>query len=151
MTHPEPILTPTSLQMQRTFNVPPQTLYRAWTDPAILNQWFFPQDQLTAQTSVDLRIGGDYRIEMHPPEGDPFVVTGTYQELNPPHKLTFSWAWAHESLPATLITIELTELTPTQTTLTLTHSALSSEEERDNHTWGWNGTLEQLTRLLHTT
>lgn len=53
-----------SLKIVRTFDASPEDVYRAWTDPQVIEKWFAPSDLGTPIAEVDLRIGGAYRIGM---------------------------------------------------------------------------------------
>jgi hypothetical protein len=39
------------------------------------------------------RVGDGYRIEMQPPEGDPFYLIGEFREVDPPARLAYTFVW----------------------------------------------------------
>src|SRR5690606_2283663 len=51
-----------SLTFVRRFAAPPERVWRAWTEPAALKQWFGPADQPVASAELDVRVGGRFRI-----------------------------------------------------------------------------------------
>lgn len=53
----------------RVFAAPPELLYRAWTEPAQLLQWWGPRGFTCTFHEFDLRLGGDWRFTMHGPDG----------------------------------------------------------------------------------
>ena len=142
--------TRTSLDLKRKFSAPLAQVYRAWTDPEMMDKWFHPDAGMRSSCTIDLRIGGSYEIQMHPPEeGEPFIVGGVYQEIIPQEKLVFTWAWQGEGMGGeSLITVLFRALGDGETELTLRHENFSGEEERDNHAQGWKDTFDQLSAAL---
>lgn len=141
--------TENSLELKRLLRVPVSLVYRAWTDPEMMNGWFHPQDNTRSICSVDLRLGGRYEIQMLPEEGGPYIVAGVYREIIPEKKLVFTWQWqGDETNEETLVTVTFLPLGNSKTELTLLHERFGSEEERDSHTEGWQGTFDQLAAAL---
>ncbi len=58
------------LVLERIIDVPPSAVWRAWTDPEWMVQWFTPAPWKTASAKVDLRPGGIYSATMQSPEGE---------------------------------------------------------------------------------
>jgi len=83
-----------SLTIVRQFNATPKQVWKAWTDPQALKQWFAPSDEFAVPvTEADVRIGGRYHITMRSPDGEEHDVSGVYREVVPDKKLVFTWAW----------------------------------------------------------
>jgi uncharacterized protein YndB with AHSA1/START domain len=123
-------------------------VYRAWTDPEALTQWFAPTDEYrTKVTELDVRVGGRYRVEMHSPEGKIHCVTGTYREVRPPHKLVYTWAWEGQDMPETVVTVEFLDRGGS-TEIALTHELFPTPEVRDEHAKGWTACLGRLVKAL---
>lgn len=57
------------LQLQRDVDLPAAAIWRAWTTPALLLQWFCPKPWKVVECDVDLRPGGAFRTVMQSPEG----------------------------------------------------------------------------------
>ena len=57
------------LVLERTVDVPPQLVWRAWTEPALVTQWFTPAPWTTVDCEIDLRTGGLFRTVMRSPRG----------------------------------------------------------------------------------
>jgi uncharacterized protein YndB with AHSA1/START domain len=143
ITHPD-----TTLQIKRTFKAPRDKVFKAWTDPSVLKQWFAPTDEFTVPIAeVDLRVGGKYRIAMQAPDGVRHIAIGAYREIDPPRKLVFTWSWEQRPMPDTLITIEFNERAGA-TEMIFTHELFPSIEERDLHNQGWIGCLDRLAKVL---
>ena len=49
-----------------------------------------PGDVISAEATLDLRVGGAFRIVMKSKTAE-YVHTGTYQIVDPPAKLVFTW------------------------------------------------------------
>jgi uncharacterized protein YndB with AHSA1/START domain len=139
----------TTLQMRRTFAAPRQRVFRAWTDAAELARWFGPSaDYSTVVPEFDFRVGGKYRLEIHHKGGNVHRVGGTYREIQPPEKVVFTWRWDGETCTEdSLVTLEFHDL-GNSTELILTHEQLPNLEERNKHSQGWTGCLEQLDKFL---
>jgi len=57
------------LVLERTLNAPRDLVWRAWTDPALLKQWFAPRPYMISELDLDLRPGGIFRIRMTGTDG----------------------------------------------------------------------------------
>src|SRR5262249_41966090 len=100
---------------------------------------------------IDARVGGGYRIEMQPPEGAPFVLSGEYLAVDPPDRLAYTFVY-HVPDPDdrdTVVAISLLDLAGS-TRLVLDHGGFATEARRSLHEQGWTETLDRLTRLLDT-
>ncbi len=136
------------LRLERTFAAPRERVFRAWTDAAELARWFAPTDGHTTKViELEVRVGGRYRVEMHPPSGNVHTVTGTFREIRPPDRLVFTWAWEGKDMGETLVTLELQDRGGS-TELVLTHELFPTQELRDQHNQGWDGCLSRLVKLV---
>jgi hypothetical protein len=57
------------LMLTRLINAPREMLFRAWTEPPLLKQWFAPQSHTTPSAELDVRPGGSGLVVMRSPEG----------------------------------------------------------------------------------
>ena len=96
---------------------------------------------------TDLRVGGRFRVQYWGTNDEHHSVSGTYREVVPNRKLSFSWAWQTTPERESLVTIELNPVTD-GTMLTLTHEQFFNEKARDDHGRGWNASLDRLEALL---
>ena len=139
-----------ALRMVRIIDAPRDQVFRAWTDPEHLRSWWGPGAFTCPEAEVDLRPGGDYRLVMQPTEGEPFVLGGTYREVEPPARLVYTWRW--ETGPAadgseSLVTVEF-EDRGEQTELTLTHTDFPPGHGEAPYRMGWEGGFEKFETLL---
>ena len=143
------VIAPLELIMNRTFNAPRERVFRAWTEAAELDRWFTPDPGAKVTASVDLRVGGAYRIDMV--QGDrAYGAFGTYREIRPPERLVFTWTAVNcgsTVAEETLVTVEFFQAGD-KTQVTLTHQYFPNVEARDRHEHGWKGCLDHLQTIL---
>jgi uncharacterized protein YndB with AHSA1/START domain len=143
------VIAPLELIMNRTFNAPRERVFRAWTEAGELNRWFKPDPEAKVTASVDLRVGGAYRIDMV--QGDRnYGAFGTYREIRPPERLVFTWTALNcgdTTAEDTLVTVEFFDADG-KTQVTLTHQHFPTSEVRDRHNSGWNACFERLKTIL---
>jgi uncharacterized protein YndB with AHSA1/START domain len=154
----------------RWFDAPRERVWRAWTDPAELAQWWGPHGYTNPVTETDVRPGGSLRIVMRSPEGTEFPVTGQYLEVDPPSRIVFTDVLSDEmpaewraridryrpsSAPGTPLRITTTvtfEERDGRTLLTIRNVFLSDEDRdavmRDGAAAGWAESLERLDTLV---
>ena len=139
---------PISLKITRTFPVPREKVFKAWTEAEALKRWFAPSDKYVTRIPVlEVRPGGRYRVEMET-EGKAHIVVGTYREVKPPEKLVFTWKWETEPQHGdTLVTIEFLDRGG-KTEVILTHEKFPSDAARDEHNKGWTGCFDRLGQFV---
>ncbi len=79
-----------AVAITRVFAAPRALVWRAWTDPKMLAQWFGPRGFTASVPELDLRVGGALRIVMHGPDGNDYPMKGVFTEVKPPERLVFS-------------------------------------------------------------
>jgi uncharacterized protein YndB with AHSA1/START domain len=94
------------LRMTRRFEVPPEKVFDAWTDPAWTKQWLFTSPTSQNDTKLDLRVGGKWRIA-DIRDGVTYVANGEYLEVDRPNKLVFTFSMPQFSPNSDTITVEL--------------------------------------------
>ena len=137
-----------SLQIRRLYKAPVAAVYAAWTDPEQMKHWMGPSDDFgESEVTLDVRVGGRYRIVMHSPDGDVHRVGGVYREIVPNKKLVYTWAWESTPERESLVTLEF-KPSGQGTELVLAHQRFADSQARDKHQEGWNGCLDRLGRFL---
>ncbi|MDQ3717142.1 MAG: SRPBCC domain-containing protein [Actinomycetota bacterium] len=126
-----------------TVEAPRPVVFSAFPDPGVLAQWFWPL-RFGTRFECDLRPGGSFGIHADGrPEGQGMGVTGVYEDVKEPARLTMSWQWIGE--PAVShVAIALTEVTENRTEVVVTHSANTSTTASDDHLQGWQDCLGRL-------
>jgi uncharacterized protein YndB with AHSA1/START domain len=80
------------LVLTRVFDAPRELVFKAWTDPKRVAQWWGPRGFSNPVCELDLRPGGAIRIHMRGPDGTVYPMTGVYQELVAPERIVFTSA-----------------------------------------------------------
>lgn len=78
------------LALTRVFDAPRSLVFKAWTDPKRLAQWWGPSHFTNPVCDVDARAGGSIRIHMRAPDGTVYPMTGRFEEIVEPEKIVFS-------------------------------------------------------------
>lgn len=78
------------LVLERVVDVPPELVWRAWTEPEHLKRWFTPAPWTTVACSIDLRPGGRFSTTMRSPEGEEMPNEGCYLEIVENRKLVWT-------------------------------------------------------------
>jgi uncharacterized protein YndB with AHSA1/START domain len=139
------LIQPDTLLVNRQYAAPRELVWKAWTEPESLKQWFGTPGYDLQIVEIDLRIGGAYRKVFRTPEGERLTVYGEYREVVEPERLVYTWSatGAGRDLRDSLVTVTLTGLGQ-ETELTVRHEGLVGEDVIDRHRRGWTGNLDQL-------
>jgi uncharacterized protein YndB with AHSA1/START domain len=78
------------LVLEREIDVPVELVWKAWTTPEHLREWFVPKPWTIASCELDLRPGGKFNTVMRSPDGQEFPNTGCYLEVTPNERLIFT-------------------------------------------------------------
>ncbi|MCK0208685.1 SRPBCC family protein [Starkeya koreensis] len=78
------------LKLEREIDVPVDLVWRAWTTPAHLRQWFVPKPWTIADCEIDLRPGGIFRTVMRSPEGEEHDNSGCFLDVVHHERLVFT-------------------------------------------------------------
>ncbi len=137
------------LTISRNFAAARERVFKAFTDPDVLKEWFGPEGFSVPSATVDFRVGGEYRITMRSPEDTDHTVVGIYREIDDPRRLVFTWAWETGDMPDadTLVTLDFAD-DGEGTAMTLTHEGFPSEDLRDRHNEGWCSSFNCLEGVL---
>ena len=84
-----PFATKAELVLTRTFDAPRKLVFKAWTDPKHLPQWWGPRGFTTSIREMDVRPGGVWRYAMRGPDGNEYPFDGVYIEVVEPERLVF--------------------------------------------------------------
>jgi uncharacterized protein YndB with AHSA1/START domain len=130
--------------VERRISAPAAEVFRWWTDPQCMGRWMSPVG--TAEAEVDLRVGGGFRVVMKG-EGHVIEHIGEYREVEPPHRLVFTWVSPFTGPAPSLVTVELSPDGTDATSLRITHAELPADAAL-SHGGGWRRMLERLDGLL---
>jgi uncharacterized protein YndB with AHSA1/START domain len=137
----------TRLTLVRRIAARPAIVFDALTTPEGIVHWWGPDDGPVLIAETDVRVGGRFRVRFRMRDGSEHESSGSYLEVRRPERLAMSWRWlcGEEDPNESRVEIELRAVAG-GTELTLTHSALFSEETRRSHEEGWSGALDKLVR-----
>jgi uncharacterized protein YndB with AHSA1/START domain len=145
------------LVLRRTLNAPRKSVFRAWTEPELLKQWFAPLPWTTPKAELDLRPGGASLIVMRGPDGNEFPNRGVYLEVVENQRLVFTDAYTQAWVPSEkpFMTAELTfedageDGRQTLYTARVFHWTVVDREAHEKMGFypGWNQCADQLEAL----
>jgi len=95
MARPKHVLT-----LERILDAPVANVWRCWTEPKLLEQWFCPKPWYVSDVRMDLRPGGESFFVMHGPEGERFENLGVYLEVAPMKKIVTTDAFLPGWVPS---------------------------------------------------
>ena len=133
------------VELQRTYPVPVERVFRALVEPSALIRWWGPPDVETSEATIDLRVGGRCRYVMHP-HGHRAVLLARIVELDPPHLIAMTHQWEGDTTE-TLVTIRLATVAA-GTRLHLVHTRLPADVDPGQFTQWWAASLDALFALL---
>jgi uncharacterized protein YndB with AHSA1/START domain len=134
-----------SCQMERSA----RRIFDAWTRPEHLKRWWGCEGSTITQCSIDLRVGGSWRLVMRMADGSDHPFHGVYGEIARPQRLVYTECYDEPRFgrPEWLTTVTLEER---GSTTALTHRILHrSRELRDGHLQAGmqEGAIQTLARL----
>jgi len=146
----------------RELNAPRDQVWKAWTEPDQLKEWWGPEGYTAPSISIDLRKGGKYLYDMRSSEGKDYWSTGTFREIAKPDRLIMTDSFADEKgniVPASYYgmnpdfplestyTVTFEEMGREKTRLTLLTVGIPERDFEDAKA-GWNQSLDKLERML---
>ncbi len=138
---------PFEVVMSRVINAPRARVFEAWTTPEQMAQWFAPKPFKLVVDKMVFRPGGRFSMSMRGPNGEDSPFTGTYREIVPPAKL--SWTGEFATGPtdqmSTVVTFE-EQGQQTKVHVRQTFHVMTPEIEHATKgaKQGWTMTLDQL-------
>jgi uncharacterized protein YndB with AHSA1/START domain len=143
------------LVLTRLIDAPPHKVYRAWTDPDLLKQWFAPLPWTTRHAELDVRPGGSSLVVMRGPDGNEFPNPGVYLEVVPNERLVvtdaYTKAWEPSAKPfMTLVLTFEDEGGKTRYTARARHWTVADREAHEKMGFheGWGICADQLAALV---
>ena len=143
------------LLLTRIINGPPEKVYRAWTEPELLKQWFAPRPWTTPRAELNVRPGGGNLIVMKGPGGQEFPNRGIYLEVVKNERLVFtdayteSWEPSLKPFMTVILTFEKHE-GKTRYTARVRHWTVADRETHEKMGFhaGWGQCADQLVALV---
>lgn len=143
------------LVLTRLIDASPDKVYRAWTEPELLKQWFAPLPYTTPAAELDVRPGGANTIVMRGPDGTEFPNRGVYLEVVKNERLvitdSYTEAWVPSEKPfMTLILTFENVAGKTRYTARVRHWSAADREAHEKMGFheGWGKCADQLAALV---
>ena len=146
-----------TISIERTFNLPLNTVWKAWTEPESFKKWWGPKEYTCPDCTIDLKIGGKFLASMQGEDGKKVWSTGTYKEIIPQKKIVVTDSFADSTgniVPASdydmagdwaselMVTVEFEEVNG-KTNLKLKHAGLPPEITEECMQ-GWQSSFDKL-------
>jgi len=133
------------LNIKRSFSAPRQAIWDAWTKPEQFKQWFMPAPFSVPSAELDVRPGGQIKIDTKSPDGTVMPLTGEFKVVEEPSKLIMTNSPLDANgnkLFEVQHTIELSEA-DNETTLSITAEVLSAGPHAEQFLSGMEAGLRQ--------
>lgn len=146
------------LVLMREIDAPREKIFRAWTDPELLKQWFCPKPWGVSHAELDVRTGGTSVIVMNGPNGEVVDNRGVYLEVVPNEKIVFTdafkTAWVPSEKPFMTGIVLLEPLGDGKTKYTAIARHWTEEDKKMHEAMGfhegWGAATDQLAALVAT-
>ncbi len=149
--------------LTRVFDAPRELVWKAWTDPNYVMQWWGPKGCTAPVCRMDFRVGGKFLRCMRMPGGQEFWNAGEYHEIVPQEKIVSSMYFAdsqgnkvepehygieHQAIEDARDVVTFEDLGNGQTRITFVGNETMEDATRSGQVEGWNQILDKLAALL---
>src|SRR4051794_13660095 len=127
------------IAITRVYSASPQKLWDAWTQPEQLAKWWGKRGWNAIPESVvlDVRPGGRFSVTTQDGRGERMTNDGTYETVEPPHKLSFG-----------ATTVTFTDLGDGRTEMHFTTTTQATGALLNRMTRGMESALDRLEEVL---
>ena len=147
----------------RIFDAPRELVWKAWTDPKYVAQWWGPKGFTAPHCEMDFRVGGKYLFCMRSPDGQEFWNGGEFHEIVPHEKIVSSMHFAdsqgnkvdpahygieHESIENAHDVILFEDLGNGRTKLTFIGNEPMESAKSSGQLEGWNQILDKVAAVV---
>jgi uncharacterized protein YndB with AHSA1/START domain len=147
----------------RIFDAPRELVWKAWTDPKYVMQWWGPKGFTAPVCKIDFRVGGKYLCCMRSPDGQEFWNAGEYYEIVPHEKIVSSMYFSdsqgnkvdaaeygieHEAIEDAYDVILFEDLGNGKTKLTFIGNEPMESAKNSGQLEGWNQILDKIAAVV---
>jgi uncharacterized protein YndB with AHSA1/START domain len=134
----------------RVYDAPRELVWKAWTEPERLVEWWGPPGWSTPLESVtmEVRPGGAFRLTSVSDERAEMPVVGEYREVVEPERLVLEEPGEHAWHEGSVSVVTLTDLGDGRTEMALHATIQTTDEMRRNAEAGMAATLDRLAEHL---
>jgi uncharacterized protein YndB with AHSA1/START domain len=138
-----------TLEIKRVLPAAPSAVFAAFSDALELAKWWGPKGFTTPRLEFEPRVGKSYRIEMQPPQGDRFYLTGRFREVDPPARLAYTFVWEDPDPDDVENRVGLSFRDLGESTeVALVQGPFKTQERWALHRDGWTDSFDKLERLV---
>ena len=147
----------------RVFEAPRELVWKAWTDPKYVMQWWGPKGFTAPFCEMDFRVGGKFLCCMRTPDGQEFWNAGEYHEIIPNEKIVSSMYFSdskgnkveaahygieHEAIEDAYDVALFEDLGNGQTKLTFIGNESAENAKESGQMEGWSQILDKIAAVL---
>jgi uncharacterized protein YndB with AHSA1/START domain len=147
----------------RVFDAPRELVWKAWTEPQYVMQWWGPKGFTSPVCKMDFRVGGKFLCCMRSPDGQEFWNAGEYYEIVPLEKIVSSMYFAdsngnkvgaeeygieHEAIEGAYDVTLFEDLGNGQTRVTFIGNEPMEDAKNSGQLEGWNQILDKVTEVV---
>ncbi len=151
------------MTITRVFDAPRALVWKAWTDPKYVMQWWGPKGFTAPVCEIDFRVGGKFLCCMKSPEGQEFWNAGEYHEIVLHEKIVSSMYFSdskgnkvkpahygieHQAIDDARDVTLFEHFGSGQTRLTFIGNELMEDAENSGQLEGWNQVLDKITATV---
>lgn len=138
-----------TVRLHRVLRATPERVYRAFLDPDALARWLPPYGFTAKVHSMDVRVGGSYRMSFtNFGTGKSHSFGGTYDELTPNEKIRYTDQFEDPNMPGEMhITISL-QAVACGTDLSIVQEGIPAAIPVEFCYLGWQESLSMLAHLV---
>lgn len=137
-----------SLLVRRTIRANAERVFDAWTDPVQVAQWWGPEHVSGHSVTMDLVVGGAYRIGNRLPDGSDVWIHGVFEVVERPTRLVYTWNVGDSSNERVTVRFEERGASPESTEVIVVHERIVSAAAKKSHEAGWLGCVAGLEAFL---
>ena len=129
--------------IERIFDAEVELLWKTWTVPLYIEQWFGSDPYGSVQkVDIELIVGGKFRIQFSDSDSSVHIARGEYLNIDTYKNLRMTWEWESELNQVSELNVDFISMNE-KTKIILTHSNLIFETAH-NYEQGWNGALNKI-------
>src|SRR5215213_2895137 len=138
-----------TIEMARPFPATRPVVFDCFADPDRLARWWGPRGFSIPSLDWAPRVDTRYRIEMQPPEGEAFFLTGEFRDVDPPARLAFTFEWEPAD-PDDVETVAQLSFRAVEdsTEILFTQGPFKTDERRALHHDGWTESFDRLHEVV---
>ena len=147
----------------KIFDAPRELVWKAWTDPKYMMQWWGPKGFTAPVCNIDFRVGGKFLCCMRAPDGQEFWNGGEYHEIVLHEKIVSSMYFSdsegnrvepahygieHEAIADAYDVVTFEDLGSGKTKLTFIGNETMEDAKNSGQLEGWNQILDKVTGVV---